>query len=64
MNPQPTCFTCAYWHPFDRLDGWCTQLDTFKADTETCFKHVLVKIDPIDKLKKQTQPVDREEWFC
>jgi hypothetical protein len=63
MNPQPTCLTCEHWHPHHPWDGWCTRFNSFAHNTEICFEHMPVVIEPIDKLKNPSQPIDKEEWF-
>jgi len=63
MNPPPICMTCDHWHTHHPWEGWCTRWNSFAHHTETCFEHVPVKIEPIDKLKNPPQPVDKEEWF-
>ena len=56
MNPQPTCMTCDHWHVCDRCDGWCTLLNKLTEDNDYCKKHVPVKIEPTEELKKPSQP--------
>ena len=63
MNPTPTCMTCDHWHVIHPWNGWCNYYNGLTNSTETCDKHVPVKIEPIDKLKNPPQPVDKEEWF-
>ena len=64
MNPKPTCITCVHWLVIDRGDGWCTKWDGVSSRHFTCDKHVPVKIEPIDKLKKRRNPLIKKSGLA
>jgi len=50
MNPEPTCMSCKYWvrdHDYTH-DGWCDRYKMHSYVCETCRKHELLKIEPIE----------------